>query len=244
MRGLWAVTWRELAGYFRSPVAYVFITVFLVLSAGLTLYLGGLLERGRADLSPFFQFLPWLYLFLMPAIGMRLWAEEHKTGTIELLATLPLHPAAAVVGKFLAAWTFSGIALALTFPLWITVNYLGNPDNGVILAAYIGGWLMAGGFLALSACVSATTSNQVVAFVLSVALCFLFMVSGLEMVQGALEGWAPAVLSRAIADLSFISNFNAIAQGVIDLRHVLYHASLIGIALVVNTALVDLKRGA
>ncbi len=233
---------RELAAYFSSPLALVFIVVFLVLAGGLTFFVGGFFERGEADLRAFFQFHPWLYLFLIPAIGMRLWAEERKSGTVELLLTLPMAPAAAVVGKFLAAWLFAGIALALTLPLWLTVNYLGTPDNGVILAGYLGSWLMAGGFLVLSACASALTSNQVVAFVLGATLCFLFLMSGVDLVQAAFRGWLPPVLLDAIAGFSFLTNFDVIAKGLIDLRTVVFFVSLIGLGLVVNTAILALKR--
>jgi len=235
---------RELTAYFISPLAYVYIVIFLVMAGSLTFFVGGFLDRGLADLDSFFLFHPWLYLFLVPAIGMRLWAEESKTGTVELLMTLPVSTAAAVLGKFVAAWLFTGLALALTFPLWITVNLLGNPDNGVILAAYAGSWLMAGAFLALSACMSALTRNQVVAFVLAAAVCFLFMVSGLEIVQAGLTGWASPVVTAAVAELSLIGNFEAIARGVIDLRDLLYFLSLIGSALVVNLVIVELRKGA
>ncbi|MEM7045992.1 MAG: ABC transporter permease subunit, partial [Pseudomonadota bacterium] len=157
MHSILTITRRELSGYFSSPLAYVFIVIFLALAGGMTFYLGGWLERGRADLNTFFNWHPWLYLFLVPAIGMRLWAEERRTGTIEFLTTLPVTTTEAVVGKFLAAWLFIGIALFLTFPMWLTVNYLGNPDNGVILAGYIGSWLLAGGMLAISTAISALT---------------------------------------------------------------------------------------
>ena len=143
---------RELQSYFATPVAYVFIVIFLVLMGAFTFYLGNFYERGQADLGPFFIFHPWLYLLLVPAIAMRLWAEERKTGSIELLMTLPITPWQAVLGKYLAAWAFTGVALLLTFPIWITVNYLGDPDNGTIIAAYIGSFLMAGGFIAIGAC--------------------------------------------------------------------------------------------
>jgi ABC-2 type transport system permease protein len=233
---------RELAAYFTSPLAFVFIVVFLVLAGGLTFFVGGFFERGEADLRAFFQFHPWLYLFLIPAIGMRLWAEERKTGTVELLLTLPMPPAAAVVGKFLAAWLFAGIALALTAPLWLTVNYLGTPDNGVIAAGYLGSWLMAGGFLVLAACASALTANQVVAFVLGATLCFLFLMSGVDLVQAAFRGWLPPVLLEAIAGFSFLTNFDTIARGLVDLRTVVFFLSLIGFGLAVNTAILALKR--
>jgi ABC-2 type transport system permease protein len=234
---------RELAAYFGSPLAYVFIVIFLALSGGLTFYLGAWLERGRADLQAFFDWHPWLYLFLVPAVGMRLWAEERKAGTIEFLMTLPVTTFNAVLGKFLAAWLFVGIALALTFPMWLTVDYLGQPDHGVILASYFGSWLMAGGMLAISAAVSALTRNQVVAFVLAAAVCFLFLMSGLELVQALFRGWAPDSLIATIASLSLLSAFNAITQGVIDLRALVLFGSLIAVSLFINTALVELKKG-
>ena len=234
---------RELASYFASPLAYLYIMIFLALSGGLTFFLGGFLERGQADLQPFFQFHPWLYLFLIPAIGMRLWAEERKSGSIEFLMTLPVSTGQAVVGKFLAAWLFAGIALALTLPIWLTVNYLGAPDNGVIVAAYLGSWLMAGGYLAISACISALTRNQVIAFVVGAGICFLFLMSGVELVQAAFRGWLDESLLRTLAQLSFLTNFHAIGQGVIDLRHIVYFLSMIGGCLVINTAIIELKKG-
>src|SRR5699024_9890839 len=219
---------RELTGYFATPVAYVFIVIFLVMSAAFTFYLAGFYEREIADLEPFFRFHPWLYLFLVPAVGMRLWAEERKSGTVELLLTLPITIAEAVVGKFIAAWLFVGLALALTFPIWITVNLLGNPDNGVILAAYIGSWLMAGGMVAISEALSAVTRNQVVAFIISVVVCFGFLLSGLPMVLDLFRGWLPQVLIDGVANLSFLVHFNSIARGVIDLRDLVYFALVIG----------------
>jgi len=244
MRTAFLVTRRELEAYFTSPLAYVFIIIFLALGGALTFYVGGFFERGRADLSAFFVFHPWLYLFLIPALGMRLWAEERKSGTLEFLLTLPLGTTAAVVGKFLAAWIFAGIALLLTFPLWLTVNYLGEPDNGAIAAGYLGSWLMAGGFLALSGVVSALTKNQVIAFVGATALCFLFMVSGLPLVQGVFAGWAPEALVDAVASFSFLTNFDAIQNGVVDGRHLAFFGSLIVAALAINVAVVELNKGA
>ncbi|MGB6115364.1 MAG: ABC transporter permease, partial [Comamonas sp.] len=179
MRELAAVFRRELGGYFATPLAFIFIVVFLFTMGAFTFYMGGYFESGTADLQIFFNFHPWRYLFLIPAISMRLWAEERRTGSIELLLSLPVPLWAAVLGKFLAAWVFSGIALALTFPMWLTVNYLGDPDNGVILAGYVGSFFLAGGYLAIGSCLSATTKNQVIAFVVSVVVCFLFTVSGL-----------------------------------------------------------------
>ncbi len=243
MHATLSIARRELAAYFGAPLAYVFIVIFLALSGGLTFYIGAWLERGRADLQAFFDWHPWLYLFLVPAVGMRLWAEERKTGTIEFLMTLPVTTFNAVLGKFLAAWLFVGIALALTFPMWLTVSYLGQPDHGVILASYLGSWLMAGGMLAISAAVSALTRNQVVAFVLAAAVCFLFLMSGLELVQALFRGWAPDSLIATIASLSLLAAFDAIAEGVIDLRALVLFGSLIAVSLFVNTALVELKKG-
>ncbi len=242
MTGLLAIFRRELTGYFATPLAYVFIVIFLFATGVFTFYLGGFYEARRADLSAFFNFHPWLYLFLIPAIAMRLWAEERKSGTIELLLTLPIPLWAAVLGKFLAAWIFAGIALALTFPIWITVNYLGDPDNGVIFASYIGSFLMAGGYLAIGSCISAATQNQVIAFVVSVVVCFLFTVSGLPMVLDFFSGWAPQALVSTVASFSFLTHFDAIKSGVIDLRDIVYFGSLIWVWLTVNAVLIDLRK--
>ena len=233
---------RELSGYFSTPVAWVFIVIFLVMSGTFPFYIGSFFERGNADLVPFFQFHPWLYLFLVPAIAMRLWAEERRSGTIELLLTLPLTTGQAVLGKFLAAWLFIGLALLLTFPVWLTVNYLGEPDNGIIVAAYIGSWLMAGGFLAIGSCISAITRNQVVAFILSVVVCFGFMLSGLPMVMNLFTGWAPQALLDVIADFSFLAHFSAISKGVIDLRDLVYFTLVITFWLLANTIVLELKK--
>lgn len=234
---------RELQSYFATPVAYVFIVIFLVLSGAMTFNMGGFYERGQADLAPFFNFHPWLYLFLVPAISMRLWAEERKSGSIELLLTLPITMLEAVIGKFLAAWLFTASALALTFPLWITVNYLGEPDNGVILAAYIGSLLMAGGFLAIGACVSATTKNQVIAFIISVVICFAFLLSGFPIVLDFFRAWAPQLVVDAIASLSFLTHYASISKGVIDLRDIIYFATLIAAWLYANAVIIEMKKG-
>ena len=233
---------RELASYFATPVAFVFIVIFLIMAGAFTFYLGGFYEREIADLQPFFQFHPWLYLFLVPAVGMRLWAEERKSGTVELLLTLPMTAGEAVVAKFLAAWLFVGVALALTFPIWITVNVLGDPDNGVIVAGYLGSWLMAGGFLAISACLSALTRNQVVAFSLSVVVCFGFLLSGLPMVLDVFRGWLPQALVDAVANLSFLGHFNSISRGVVDFRDLVYFGLVIGFWLTANRILVEIKK--
>jgi ABC-2 type transport system permease protein len=233
---------RELASYFATPLAYVFILIFLVLAGSFTFYLGGFYERGQADLDPFFTFHPWLYLFLIPAISMRLWAEERKSGTIELLLTQPVTLWDAVVGKFLAAWLFTALALALTFPLWLTVNYLGKPDNGAIVAAYLGSLLLAGGFLAIGSCMSALTRNQVVAFILAVVACFAFLLAGFPMVLDLFRSWAPQVLVDAVASLSFLTHFESIAKGVIDLRDLLYFAMLIGFFLLATAIALELRK--
>lgn len=240
----WAVAKRELAGYFVTPVAYVFTIIFLLVTGVFTFAsgLGGFFERGQADLSAFFFFHPWLYLFLIPAISMRLWAEERKQGTLELLLTLPVPLGAAVIGKFLAAWLFAGIALALTFPMWLTCAYLGNPDHGVIVAAYLGSFLMAGGFLAIGSAVSALTKNQVIAFVVSVVVCFGFLLSGYGPVLDFVRGWAPQAVIDAIASFSFLTRFDAISKGVVDLRDLIYFVSLIATFLFATVVIVDAKK--
>lgn len=233
---------RELRSYFATPVAYVFIVIFLLLSGAFTFYLGGFYERGQADLEPFFRFHPWLYLFLVPAVAMRLWADERKSGSIELLLTLPVTMWQAVVAKFLAAWCFIGLALALTFPIWITVNVLGEPDNGVIVAGYLGSLLMAGAFLAIGACLSAASRSQAVAFILTVVVCFLFLLAGFPLVLDLFRAIAPQGLVDAIAGLSFFTHFNAISKGVIDLRDLLYFLFCIGFWLYANAVVIDLKK--
>ncbi len=237
-----AVFRREFVTYFITPLAYVFIVIFLALAGTLTFFLGSFFDRGQADLQPFFSFHPWLYLLLVPAIAMRLWSEERKIGTIELLLTLPISTPQAVLGKFLAAWAFTAIALALTFPLWLTVNYLGTPDNGVILASYIGSLIMAGAYLAIGACFSALTSNQVIAFVLAAMVCLIFSLGGTPIVLEFFTGWAPAGVIDTIASLSFMSNFRAIARGVIDVSALVYFASVIAFFLFANVVLVDLYK--
>ena len=242
MKNIKAILKRELYGYFSTPVAYVFIVIFLFMSGIFTFYVGAFYERGQADLEPFFRFHPWLYLFLIPAISMRLWSEERKSGTVELLMTLPVTLPEAVIGKFLAAWIFSGVALLLTFPMWITVNYLGNPDNTVILASYIGSFLMAGGFLAIGSCISALSKSQVIAFVISVVICFMFILSGFPMVLDFFTGWAPQALVDAVASLSFLTHFNSIQKGVIDLRDIIYFAVLIAFWLYANVVTMEATK--
>ncbi len=238
---LTAIFQRELQSYFATPVAYVFIVIFLVLAGALTFYLGNFYERGQADLVPFFSFHPWLYLFLVPAISMRLWAEERKTGSLELLLTLPVTLTQAVIAKFLAAWAFIGFALVLTFPLWLTVNYLGSPDNGVILGAYLGSFLMAGGFLAIGTCLSATTRSQVIAFILTLVVCFGFLLSGFPLVL-ALFSWAPQPFVDVIASLSFLTHFNNLARGVLDARDLIYFLLVIGVWLTATALVLEAKK--
>lgn len=242
MNNIIAIARRELANYFATPVAYVFIIIFLALTGMFTFYLGGFYERGQADLQPFFMYHPWLYLFLIPALSMRLWSEERKSGTIELLMTLPVTTSEAVLGKFVAAWIFTSVALVLTFPIWITVNYLGNPDNAVIFAGYLGSLLMAGAFLALGAAISALTRNQVIAFVVTVVLCFGFILSGFPLVLDFFRIWLPHGVVSAIAYLSFMTHFEAITKGVIDVRDVVFFLSFIACWLVANVILVEMKK--
>jgi len=242
MNQVLAVFKREFAAYFATPLAYVFIVIFLFAMGAFTFYVGRFYDNGIADLSVFFGYHPWLYLFLVPAIGMRLWADERRTGTVELLLTLPIPIWATVLGKFLAAWAFTAVALFLTFPIWITVNVLGQPDNGVIVASYIGSLLMAGGYLAISAAISASTDNQVIAFVVSVAVCFLFTISGAALVLDFFQLWAPVLLVNTISSFSFLTHFQAITSGVIDLRDLVYFASLIALFLAFNVVLIDLKK--
>lgn len=242
MKGLSTILMRELKAYFATPVAYVFIVIFLVLIGVFTFYVGGFYERGQADLEPFFNFHPWLYMFLIPAISMRLWSEERKAGTLELLLTLPVSLTASVLGKFLAAWCFTAVALAGTFPIWITVNYLGNPDNTVILAGYIGSLLMAGGFLAIGSCISALTKNQVIAFVISFVICFAFNLSGFPMVLDIFSAWAPQAIVDVIASFSFLTHFDSILKGVIDVRDIIFFASLIAFWLYANVLAIEVNK--
>lgn len=234
---------REFAAYFATPLALVFIVIFLFAMGTFTFYVGHFYDNGVADLSVFFGYHAWLYLFLIPAISMRLWAEERRTGTIELLLTLPIPVWATVLGKFLAAWLFAGLALVLTFPIWLTVNYLGHPDNGVILAGYLGSFLMAGGYLSIGSCISALTNNQVIAFVVSVVACFLFTISGAPLVIDVFHDWAPLVLIDTISSFSFLTHFSAIAVGVIDARDIFFFLSLIALFLTANVVIVELKKG-
>jgi len=244
MHSILTIFRREMASYFATPVAYVFIVIFLAMNGLMTFYVGNFLDRNQADLVSFFNFHPWLYLFLIPALSMRLWAEERRTGTIELSMTLPLTAGQIVVGKFLAAWAFTGIALALTFPLWLTVNYLGSPDNGAILAGYIGSLMMAGGFLAIGSFVSALTKNQVIAFVLSATFCFLFVAMGSTIVLNFLGEFASGEIADFIRSLSVMNHFSDISKGVVDLRDAVYFGTLIILFLFLNVVAIDRLKAA
>ena len=233
---------RELKGYFRTPLASIFLLVFLALSSGMTFFLGRFFERDQADLTAFFSWHPWLFLVLMPAIGMRLWAEERRSGTIELLITLPVTNTQLVVGKFLASWIFTLIALILTMPIWITVNYLGEPDNHVILISYFGSWLMAGAFLALTSCLSALTKNQVIAFIISSISGFVLIMAGFNLVLSAVRSWSPNWITETISSMSFLSHFSRIQMGVFDLSTLVFFVSMIILCLWINVQLVQIKK--
>ena len=233
---------RELKGYFRTPLASIFLLVFLALSSGMTFFLGRFFERDQADLTAFFSWHPWLFLVLMPAIGMRLWAEERRSGTIELLITLPVTNTQLVVGKFLASWIFTLIALFLTMPIWITVNYLGEPDNHVILISYVGSWLMAGAFLALTSCLSALTKNQVIAFIISSISGFVLIMAGFNLVLSAVRSWSPNWITETISSMSFLSHFSRIQMGVFDLSTLIFFISMIILCLWINVQLVQVKK--
>ena len=233
---------RELKGYFRTPLASIFLLVFLALSSGMTFFLGRFFERDQADLTAFFSWHPWLFLVLMPAIGMRLWAEERRSGTIELLITLPVSNTQLVVGKFLASWIFTLIALILTMPIWITVNYLGDPDNHVILISYFGSWLMAGAFLALTSCLSALTKNQVIAFIISSISGFVLIMAGFNLVLSAVRSWSPNWITETISSMSFLSHFSRIQMGVFDLSTLVFFISMIILCLWINVQFVQVKK--
>lgn len=234
---------RELASYFITPIAYVFIFVFLVLSSAFTFYLGQFFERGQADLSPFFNFHPWLYLFLVPAVSMRLWSEERKSGSIELLLTLPVNLWEAVLAKFLAGWVFIGLALGGTFPLWLSVAYLGEPDHGVIVSSYIGSWLMAGAFLAIGSCMSALTKSQIIAFILTGSVSLLFVLAGFPLVLDFFDPWVAQWALDTLSGLSVLNHFVAITRGVVALKDGLYFVSMMMLWLYLTVLVLEAKRG-
>jgi ABC-2 type transport system permease protein len=224
------ITKRELGAYFASPIAYVFIVIFLLLCSFFTFFVGNFFEGGQASLMSFFYWHPWFYLFLVPAVGMRLWAEERRVGTIELLLTMPITAWQAIVGKFLASWLFLGLALLLTFPVVITVNYLGHPDNGVIFAAYIGSWLMAGAYLAISCITSALTRSQVVSFIISVVVCLFLILAGYPPVITFCEQSIPSLVNF-VTSFSVMTHFEGFQKGVLDSRDLLFFLSVIGFSL-------------
>lgn len=242
MNNIKAIAKRELSGYFASPVAYVFIVIFLLLAGFFTFMVGQFFRRGEASLDAFFVWHPWLYLFLVPAVGMRLWSEERRMGTIELLLTMPVTSWQAIVGKFVASWLFLALALALTFPLWITVNYLGDADNGVILGGYVGSLLLAGGYLAVSCMTSALTRNQVISFILSVVVCLFLILAGWPPVTDLLIQWAPAWLVEGVASFSVMPHFEGFQRGVLDSRDVIFFLSLMALALFTTGVIIRSHR--
>lgn len=233
---------RELAAYFGSPVAYVFLVIFLLLAGVFTFTLGGFFERGEASLAAFFGFIPWLFLFLVPAIGMRLWAEERRLGTIELLLTMPVSIAQAILGKFLASWVFIAIALALTFPMVLTVNWLGDPDNGVIAAGYVGSLLLGGAYLAVACMTSAISRNQVISFILALIVSMALILVGFQPVTDLLGRWAGPAFVEAMAGFSVLTHFDGFQKGVLDSRDLLYFLSVIGFALFTTGVIVRNRR--
>ncbi len=238
----WIIAKREFKAYFSTPLAIVFLTIFVALTGAFAFYIGGFFDRGQADLAPFFAYHPWLYLLLVPAVAMRLWAEERKSGTIELLMTLPVSPLDAILGKFAAAWAFIGLALVLTFPMWITVNALGDPDNGVIATSYLGSFLMAGAFLAIGSFVSAMTRNQVIAFILAATLAFVFTMSGFEMVLNSVKTWLPEFAGQAVSSMSVLSHFERITRGVLELPTLIFFVSMIVFFLFATVIAVEQKK--
>ncbi len=236
------ITKRELGGYFTSPIAYVFLIIFLLLTGFFTFTIGNFFERGEASLVSFFTWHPWLYLFLVPAVGMRLWSEERRLGTMELLLTMPLTSWQAIVGKFLASWLFLALALALTLPVWITVNLLGSPDNGIIAAGYVGSLFLAGSYLAISCMTSALTRNQVISFILSVVICLFFILAGYTPVTDLLTRVTSPVVVDIVASFSVLTHFEGFQRGVIDLRDFLLFASVIGFALFTTGVIIRSQR--
>jgi ABC-2 type transport system permease protein len=244
-RNIWTITKRELGAYFSSPLAYVFIVIFLLLCGFFTFMVGGFFERGQASLvESFFVWHPWFYLFLVPAVGMRLWADERRVGTLELLLTMPVTPWQAIVGKFLASWLFLALALALTFPIWMTVNYLGSPDNGIVVTGYVGSWLLAGAFLGVSCMTSAMTRSQVVSFIMAVVLCLFLILAGFPPVTNLMSQFAKEWqwVVDVIASLSVMTHYEGFQRGVLDLRDAVYFLSVIGFALFTTSVILRTHR--
>ena len=233
---------RELAAYFTSPIAYVFLVIFLLLAGFFTFTIGNFFERGDASLVSFFTWHPWLYLFLVPAVGMRLWSEERRLGTMELLLTMPVTTWQAIVGKFVASWLFLALALALTFPVVVTVNYFGSPDNGIITTGYVGSLLLSGSYLAVSTMTSAMTRNQVISFIISVLICLFLILAGYTPVTDLLTRWANPSVVSVIAGFSVMTHFDAFQRGVLDMRDVVFFASVIGFTLFTTGVIIRNQR--
>ena len=238
MKSIWTITKRELAGYFNSPVAYVFLVIFLLMTAAFTFLIGQFMDRNQATLQPFFMWHPWIYLFLVPAVGMRLWSEERRQGTMELLLTLPISLWHCIIGKFLASWIFLTLALLMTFPIWITVNYLGNPDNSVIVASYIGSFFLAGAYLSITSMTSALTRNQVISFILSVVICLFLVLCGWPPVTDVVETLAPRSIVEFVAAFSVMPGIEQFNNGQIDSRTVIYFLSVIGFPLFATSVII------
>ena len=242
MKPIWTIAKRELGAYFTSPVAYVFLVIFLLLTGFFTFTAGSFFERGEASLAAFFGWHPWLFLVLVPAVGMRVWAEERRSGTLELLLTMPIAPWQAIVAKFLASWAFLAVALLLTFPAVITVNLLGSPDNGIIVAGYLGSFLLAGTYLAITCMTSAMTRNQVVALILSVVICLFLILAGFNPVTDLMTRWANPTIVEIVAAFSVITHFDGFQKGVIDTRDLFFFLSVIGFALFATSVIIRNHR--
>ena len=243
MKNAMTIAKRELASYFASPVAYVFLVIFLVLTGFFTFMMGNFFARNDASLLSFFVWHPWLYMLLVPAVGMRLWSEEQRMGTLELLFTMPITPAQAIWGKFIAGWIFLGVALLLTLPMVFTVYYLGEPDGGPMLTGYLGSFLMAGCYLAISGMTSALTRNQVISFITSVVICLLLVLAGYPPVTNILLKWgAPNALVEFAAGLSVVFHFESMQRGVLDIRDLIYFLSLIAFAIFTTGVVLKSKR--
>lgn len=237
-----AIFRREFSGYFGAPVAYVFIVIFLLLLGFFTFYISRFFEAGQADLRSFFEWHPWVYMFLIPAVAMRLWAEERRMGTIELILTFPVTVGEAIIGKFLAAWGFIGIALFFTFPMVLTTTYLGNPDMGAIICSYVGSFLMAGAFLSVGIMTSSLTRSQVISFIISIVICLFFILAGFPPVINALSGWTPAWFVSIVSELSFLSHFFSIERGVLDIRDLIYYFSVITFMLFATAIIIQNRK--
>ena len=238
MSNIWTITKRELAGYFNSPVAYVFLVIFLLMTGAFTFLIGQFMDSNQANLRAFFTWHPWLYLFLVPAVGMRLWSEERRLGTMELLLTMPISLWHCIIGKFFASWIFLTLALVLTFPIWITVNYLGDPDNNVVLASYIGSFFLAGAYLSVTSMTSAFTRNQVISFILSVVICLFLIHCGFPPVTDVVETIAPRWIVEFTAAFSVMPNIEQFNNGQIDSRSVIYFLSVIGFPLFATSVII------